>query len=279
MNVFPFDPKLANDWQKGRQQVSHEKLHHADREALIDITNITRLDGGSMNEIKAALAAGQDVWFAIKAAHGIVHTKKKADGESVISNFDWRQLPSTQRSAHAIVLAGYEDTPHGTFYLIHNSWGKKWGTDGYAWIWEKTLRANIADAYVLQVKATPLAHSHRGSPSHRYSKCHGGLAPDATTTECVPTCHDGGPRVNGVCPTAGDCPDGRVNLDGRCEVAASPGEQTLASGVKVKCGISGCTYVVPEGKESCTSRHGCTISCASPRYMLGSGPRGLVCNG
>jgi len=277
--TFAFDPKLANEWQRGQVRVDPALLHHADSESLIELTNITRLDGGSMNEIKSALAAGQDVWFAIKAAHGLMHTKKNADGESMIPSFDWRTLPSSQRSAHAIVLAGYEDTPHGTFYLIHNSWGKKWGTDGYAWIWEKTLRANIAEAYVLQVRATERAHARKAPSVHKYTTCKPGLAPDATTGQCVPSCADSGPRVNGVCPTAGQCPDGEVNLDGKCELSAPALDKTLSNGVKVKCGLSGCTYVVPSGVESCGSAQGCTVSCAAPRFMLGSGSRGLTCTG
>jgi hypothetical protein len=275
---FAFDPKLANEWQHGTR-VDASQLHKADREALVDITNITRLDGGSMNEIKSALASGQDIWFAIKAAHGLAHTKKNADGESNVPNFDWHSMPSSQHAGHALVLAGYEDTPHGTFYLIHNSWGTKWGTAGYAWIWEKTLRANIADAYVLQVRPTERAHSKHHPSDHKYASCSASLAPDATTAQCVPPCEDGGPRVNGVCPTVGQCPDGEVNLDGKCELSAPALNKTLSNGVKVKCGLSGCTYVVPTGTASCSIAKGCTVSCAAPRFMLGSGTRGLTCTG
>ncbi len=200
--VFPFDPRLANEWQKGQARVDPMVLRRADSEAMVEISNITHVETNDLEEIKSVLAAGQDVWFAIKAAQGVKHTKKGADGESMISHFDNRTLGTGQRSAHALVLAGYEETPHGTFYLIHNSWGKAWGTEGYAWIWDKTLRANIAEAYVLQVRPTEHAHVRRAPPAHRFSACNGALVPDATTSQCVPACSDGGPRVNGVCPTA-----------------------------------------------------------------------------
>jgi hypothetical protein len=275
---FAYDARLAKEWQHGKRPDPHA-LHRADAESLVDITNITRLDAGSMSEIKSALAAGQDVWFAIKGAHGLVHPKKNADGESMISHFDSRSSRGGQQSGHAIVLAGYEDTPHGTFYLVHNSWGKKWGTDGYAWLWEKTLKANISDAYVLSVRPTELAHSHRVPHEHKYVTCRGDLAPDAATSQCVPTCADGGPRVNGVCPSAGDCPEGQVNLDGKCELSAPSLDKTLSDGVKVKCGLSGCTYVVPNGTATCGASQGCNVSCAAPRFMLGSGSRGLTCSG
>jgi hypothetical protein len=273
-----FDPKLANAWQHGAR-VEPSLLHRADHESLIDITNITRLDSGNMHELKSALASGQDIWFSMKAAHGMQHTKKNADGESMISHFDWRKSPSSERSGHAIVLAGYEETPKGTFFLIHNSWGTKWGTDGYGWIWEKTLKANIGDAYVLQVRATELAHAKHPPHEHRFMSCTAGLVPDAVTTQCVPACQDSGPRVNGVCPTADQCPDGEVNLDGKCVLSAPALDKTLSNGVKMTCGLSGCTYVVPNGTATCTQTQGCNVSCAAPRFMLGSGAQGLTCTG
>jgi hypothetical protein len=279
--TFPFDAHLANEWQKNEKRVDSRELHRADEKALVEITNITRLDGGSMTEIKSALAAGQDVWFSLKGAHGLMHPKKNAEGESMIPDFDYRRSGGA-RGGHAILLSGYEDTPHGTYYLVHNSWGPKWGTDGYAWMWEKTLRANINDAYVLQVRPTSNAHVKRPPIAHQFATagaCTGNLVPDAVTTQCVPPCADGGPRVNGVCPTAGQCPDGEVNLVGKCELSAPVINKTLSNGVKVTCGISGCVYVVPNGQNTCTEPSGCTVSCAAPRFMLGSGSRGLTCNG
>jgi hypothetical protein len=273
---FAFDAKLANEWQHGHR-VDGALLRRADEKSLVEITNITRIEPTNMGEIRSVLASGQDVWFSIKGAHGLQHPKKNADGESVVGDFDYRK--SGSRGGHAILLSGYEETPKGTFYLIHNSWGPKWGTEGYAWIWEKTLRNNINEAYVVQAQPTDLAHAHHPPASHRFSSCRSGLAPDAITTQCVPTCSDGGPRVNGVCPTAGQCPDGEVNLVGKCELSAPALAKTLSNGIKVSCGLSGCTYVVPNGQESCSSEKGCTISCAAPRFMLGSGPRGLACNG
>ncbi len=277
MADFPFDSKLAQEWMHSEKRPDPGQLHSADQKALVEITNITRLDVGSMTEIKSALAAGQDVWFSIKGAHGLMHPKKNSDGESMVGDWDYRKASS--KGGHAILLSGYEDTPKGTFYLIHNSWGPKWGTEGYAWIWEKTLKTNIGDAYVVQVHPTENSHPKRVPSIHKFSSCTTGLAPDATTTQCVPACGDGGPRVNGVCPAAGQCPDGWVNLDGKCELSAPLMNKTLSNGTKVTCGISGCTYVVPNGQSSCSSSDGCTISCAAPRFMLGTGPRGLACNG
>ncbi len=114
---------------------------------------------------------------------------------------------------------------------------------------------------------------------HDYMTCAAGLIPDATTSQCVPPCPDGGPRSNGVCPVADQCPDSQVNLDGVCELAAPVMNKTMASGIQMTCGASGCSYVVPNGTAACTSAAGCNVSCAAPHYRVANGPRGLACTG
>src|SRR5262249_52135256 len=58
---------------------------------------------------------------------------------------------------HALTLVGY-DEKRQAFRLI-NSWGTKWGDNGYAWIGYETLLARSNEAYVLQVESpgTPVA--------------------------------------------------------------------------------------------------------------------------
>lgn len=49
----------------------------------------------------------------------------------------WRPTQSdrhTEHGGHAMVVAGYDDEIHGGSFLILNSWGKKWGNDGYIWV-------------------------------------------------------------------------------------------------------------------------------------------------
>lgn len=279
-NTFVFDSKLAKAWQHGAP-VDREQLHHADQEALATIVNITRLKATDMNEIKSALASGQDVWFSLRGAQGITHPKLNSQGEAIIPDFDHRSMAKGGNDGHAIVLAGYQVTPKGTYYLIHNSWGTKWGAQGYGWIWEKTLKNNIQDAYVVQAHPTGKASESVGfaPPVHKYMTCSAGLVPDATTSQCVPPCTDGGPRSNGVCPVADQCADGQVNLEGTCEMAAPVMTKTMTNGVQMTCGVSGCSYIVPNGTAACTTAAGCNVSCAAPRFRVASGPDGLTCTG
>jgi len=40
-----------------------------------------------------------------------------------------------QRLTHWVLLVGYgSDATNGDYWLIKNSWGSRWGLDGFAWI-------------------------------------------------------------------------------------------------------------------------------------------------
>jgi hypothetical protein len=277
LTALPFDEKLANAWQQGKSPVDPSILAKADAKSSVKITNITHVP--TVGDIKSALAAGQDVWFALRAAHTLSKTAKNPHGAAIVPDFDYKTMPASDQMGHAILLSGYQDSPHGTYYLIHNSWGPSWGEGGYAWIHEATLARNISDAYVVEAHPAEPTDAKVPPPVHKFMSCADGTAPDGITSQCVPRCPDKGPRANGVCPVAGACPAGDVNLHGSCQPAAPVIDKTLASGLKVTCGESGCTYIVPNGKNDCTSATGCAVSCPSPRFRLAHGPRGLVCTG
>ena len=63
---------------------------------------------------------------------------------------------------HSFTLVGY-DEKRQAFRLI-NSWGTKWGDNGYAWISYETLRARSSNAYVIQVESSgkPIASTEGG---------------------------------------------------------------------------------------------------------------------
>jgi hypothetical protein len=272
---MPFNENVANAWYQGKSPVDTAMMAKADAASSVQITNITHIEP---DEIKSSLAAGQDVWFALRAAHGIQKLMKTRAGEAIVPDFDWQEMPSSQQMGHAILLSGYQDTPHGTFYLIHNSWGPDWGEGGYAWIHETTLTRNISDAYVVDAHPATGSDVKVAPPVHKFMTCSADTAPDGVTSQCVPRCPDKGPRANGVCPTSGHCPRGQVNLTDHC-VMAAPLLDRNVSGIHVVCGESGCTYVLPKGMNDCNSAAGCAVSCPSPRFRLAHGPRGLACTG
>lgn len=274
--VWPFDEKLANAWQESTKPVDSTFLRSTDSKAVIQIANITKL--AKFSEIKSSLAAHQDVWFALRAAHYLNNLQKGENGSMIVPDYDWKAVPAAQQMGHAIVLAGYQDTNSGTFYLVHNSWGTDWGEKGYAWIHETTLARNLSDAYVVDAHPVDVASAKVAPAVHKFSSCEAGLAPDAITSQCAPKCPDGGPRSNGACPVASHCPPGEVNLHGACTLAAPTVHKTTTDGIQVDCGPSGCTYGIPPGK-TCTQKTTCHISCPAPRYRIANGPRGLTCTG
>jgi hypothetical protein len=269
-----WDEPLARRWQDGSATPDPRFLSQADNEAIADIAHITALTRFPA-ELKSTLAGGQDVWVTIKAAHYLGKLSGK-QGALVVPDYDYRRTPKGAKLGHAVVLAGYRDTKSGTYYLIHNSWGDKWGDGGYAYIHERTLVRNLDAAYVVEAHPHDAKRALRAPAYHPWVRCDAGLVPDSETGQCVPPCTDGSPRHNGVCAVAGHCPPGQVNLWGRCTVAA-PRYRGTVRGIKMACAPAGCTYEIPSGTAGCAEPGFCSVSCAAPRFRLGHGPRGPVC--
>ena len=52
-------------------------------------------------------------------------------------------------SCHAVVAVGYDDDKFGGAFEIQNSWGRRWGTDGYIWIRYQDFGNHAMEAYEL----------------------------------------------------------------------------------------------------------------------------------
>lgn len=256
------------------QQVSSTFSSHAENSPYAEVTEITKLNHKDMRSLMGTIAKGHNVWFSMAFDPVILDTDELTELHGVspiLRHFTKREA----NSAHAIVLSGYKITPDGTYFLIHNSWGGKWGDRGYAWIHEKTLQENIYDAYL--VDARPV---HSSPPKPIPTECPESLAPDSVTGECVPLCPDGSPRYRGVCAAPTTCPPGFTNLSGYCVVAPAPRPQAQrdpATGIYWRCGAGGCSYAIPGGSWGC-NRRWCSVSCPSPRYMLTVTPNGFSCS-
>ena len=90
------------------------------------------------------LAKGQDVWVGLWVDDSFESVR---GSPAIVPDGDFRSA----QSGHAILIAGYRVQDNGTYFLLHNSWGKKWGDQGYAWIFEKTLLTNLQYAYSVDV--------------------------------------------------------------------------------------------------------------------------------
>jgi len=61
----------------------------------------------------------------------------------------WRPMedPYINYDGHAMCVVGYDDNMYGGAFEIQNSWGTKWGNDGYIWISYSDFAAFVNQAY------------------------------------------------------------------------------------------------------------------------------------
>jgi hypothetical protein len=282
---WPYDLVVACQWQthkdcKGCEigwkrhecdvPVDKALLAAADAKPLARIVHYVRIDTPSVVELKRILARGQDLYFGTKLNRPAFKDAKAPD--YVIGDYD----PTTQQAGgHAMVLAGYRDQAGGTYFLMHNSWGERFGDKGYAWFHESTM-SKLKGAYV--VEAVPFGTTVPGvnSPQKPGPACAAGQAPDAANGTCAAVCPDSSPRFNGACPAV-DCDPGEVGINGQCVTAAPvrKGSQP-ATQVEFDCHSGGCVYVIPQGTLECAHPK-CAISCPAPAYILAKNKAGVFC--
>ncbi len=258
------------------RSVDIEPLTQADAAPIARVIATTRLDLDKTT-LMDALAKGQDVWFAMWV------TDAAFDADKLESNYNGLQFvlkdfdKEDASSGHAMVLSGYKSQRDGTYFLIHNSWGESWGDHGYAWIHETTLLKNIKSAYLVEAEPWNQLGGKALPRPKAPSQCGAGLIADSVTGQCVPSCPDGGARHEGACPDLRDCPEGYVNLEGECVIAAPTRTgRDPATGVTWSCAPGGCSYIIPAGNPGCFLPW-CSVSCPSPRFLLASEDVGYTC--
>jgi hypothetical protein len=223
--------------------------------------------------LQAKLASGQDLIVAMELPSSFV--PKGRAGARYVPHYTKSAGPD---AGHALVLAGYARLPHGTYYLAHNSWGTAWGDGGYAWIHERTI--GLWSRQVVALDAEPVERAAGGRPARARGEttCDAASVPDSISGLCAPPCPDGSPRHDGVCPVAGQCPAGYVNLTGACVLAApTTSGRDAPSGVAWTCGAGGCSYTVPRASDPSCTGSTCKASCPAPDFHLAKMGAALVC--
>jgi hypothetical protein len=223
--------------------------------------------------LQAKIASGQDIIVAIELPSAFV--PKGRAGSRYIPHYKKSEGPN---SGHAFVLAGYVHFAHGTYFLLHNSWGTGWGDGGYAWIHEATIAAWAHD--VVAVDAEPLERdpSSRAKRNRGTTTCSAGMLPDSIRATCTPPCPDGSPRHDDVCAVGGQCPASYVNLSGACVLAAPAVKGSDPStGVTWTCGPGGCAYTLPRASDPTCTGATCEASCPAPDFHLANMAGALVC--
>lgn len=113
------------------------------------IDDFTCLFGGvtpydaKINKTKKALAEERPVIVAMKLPDSF----HKA-GEY----WQYRQGDPVNGGNHAMCVVGYDDNKNGGSFLFMNSWGKKWGKDGFTWVTYKDFHQFVHWGFEMYVK-------------------------------------------------------------------------------------------------------------------------------
>jgi C1A family cysteine protease len=288
---WPYDSKEANSWLHCKKDQKPDvpcgktpddkRLKDLEPKAVAELTQIEVVPLTQLDVLREKIAGGQDVTMAIKLPS---FATAGEPGAKYIVGIPKDKPDAKLKGAHQILLSGYAMTPSGTYYLVHNSWGPKWGDGGYAWLHEDFLKAYWVDKIMVIPDVQPKQVAERRARAHGRltAKCAEGKVPDSISGLCAAKCPDGSPRHNNVCARDAkegkrDCPSGMVNLTGECVLAAPSGSGTDApSRVRWECGPGGCVYGIPKDKLDCKERE-CEVSCPAPDFRLATLSKGLVC--
>jgi hypothetical protein len=286
---FAYDGVVATSWRRCHappakqfpagtcgQPVDIARLAPLDAQPVAEITQIEVIPRSELGVLREKLAAGQDVVVGIKL-HSFA-TGGELGAKYLVA--DENGKPKEGIHGHSILLAGYAITPNGVYYLVHNSFGLKWGDNGYAWMHEDVLKAYSVnqDMVVPDVQPKEIANRRLQADGSLAAKCAAGMVPDSISGQCAGRCPDGSPRHNNVCAAPkSDCPAGAVNLTGSCVLAAPPSSGVdPSSQIRWTCGAGGCSYDVPQGQLNCRAG-ACAVSCPAPSFRLATTLTGLAC--
>lgn len=223
------------------------ELHVAEEQGRYKVAGLEALSRPfDPNQAAAVLAGGDPIWMSSSVNDEAWKSRNIVDG--VIQDYS-----STGDVGHAFVLVGYRTVGEGRQFLIHNSWGTKWGESGYAWINEGTLRRWGRASYKVRVADAGglVGPSSDGCPT--------GQVKDRVLGTCANTCASGSAPAAGVClaPVPGGFP-----------IPGLPFPQTQPNPQPGPQPQTGC----PDGQVSDPMTRQCVAACPS-----GAPPVGGMC--
>jgi hypothetical protein len=168
------------------------QYHQAEQSGVYRITSIARVTSKpsiNVDAIVAILATGADVWGGFDV--DVTSWKSTSQVNNVIR--DW----TSTNAGHAVALAGFRQAPGGggRQFLVHNSWGGRWGDHGFAWVNEAMVRQHLQIAYKVTITDPRVATTGAQTDD----ECASGALVDSSTGVCAAVCPGGGRRAGGQC--------------------------------------------------------------------------------
>jgi len=142
-------------------------------------------------EMAAVIAGGDAVWIAFSIDPAAWQSSNMRDG--VVPDYN-----NVGQAGHAVTLVGYRTVGSGKQFLIHNSWGTRWGQGGYGWISSNMIQRWTRSAYKVVVDGQG-GGGGGGGGGNTADGCPTGQSMDRVLRQCANTCPSGSAPSAGVC--------------------------------------------------------------------------------
>ncbi|MDO3643843.1 C1 family peptidase [Mucilaginibacter sp. L3T2-6] len=104
--------------------------------------SIEKIDVNDEINIKAQLNAGFPIVVGLSVDGAFINGRLGLKRGKYV----WDHYEDNQRSAHAVVIIGYDDYMNA--YKIINSWGTRWANSGYCWISYPQFKIATRECYI-----------------------------------------------------------------------------------------------------------------------------------
>ncbi len=137
---FPYNEQDCQSQPGGQlqQEAAQFRMRGFNRLSLGD-----RNDAVDLRAIKENLAQGAPVVIGMMVGQSFMQPMMGQDvwipeqGDRSMMGF----------GGHAMCVVGYDDTKYGGAFLLMNSWGKEWGTNGFGWVRYGDFQTYVREAY------------------------------------------------------------------------------------------------------------------------------------
>jgi len=140
---FPYTDQNCSQQPDGQlmNEAQSFRMRGANRLTLGD-----RTDAIDMRAIKENLSQGAPVVIGMMVGGSYMQPMMGQD----VWNPTQEDRSMMGFGGHAQCVVGYDDAKYGGAFLIMNSWGPQWGTNGFAWVRYRDFQYYVREAYGLE---------------------------------------------------------------------------------------------------------------------------------